>query len=54
MKQITALEELFRQHGYEDFKWLDPAEIVVAQWVRIKCMYGCPVYCQIVCCLSIV
>ena len=34
------LEELFRKHGYEDFKWMDPRGIVVAQWARMKCMFG--------------
>jgi predicted metal-binding protein len=35
------LESLFARHGVSDFRWLDPAEIVVAQWVRMKCLYGC-------------
>ena len=34
------LEELFRKHEYTDFKWIDPKEFVVAQWVRMKCMFG--------------
>ena len=38
------LEELFRKHGYEDFKWMDPRGIVVAQWARMKCMFGCKNY----------
>ena len=36
------LEALFQKHGYDDFKWIDPKQIVVAQWVRTKCMFGCP------------
>jgi predicted metal-binding protein len=35
------LEELFRQHGFTDFRWIDPQRIVVSQWVRMKCMFGC-------------
>lgn len=35
------LEAIFREHGCPDFKWIDPRRIVVAQWVRMKCMYGC-------------
>ena len=35
------LESLFREHGFEDFTWIDPGEIVVAQWVRMKCRHGC-------------
>ena len=38
------LEELFHKHGYTDFKWIDPIEFVVAQWVRMKCMFGCDEY----------
>jgi predicted metal-binding protein len=35
------LESLFRELGYSDFKWLDPQAIVVSQWVRMKCRFGC-------------
>jgi hypothetical protein len=35
MKDRTELEALFQKHGYRDFKWLDPGE-VVSQWVRTK------------------
>jgi predicted metal-binding protein len=38
------LEELFHKHGYTDFKWIHPKEVVVAHWVRMKCMYGCDEY----------
>jgi predicted metal-binding protein len=38
------LEVLFGRHGFEDFKWIDPHRIVVSQWVRMKCMYGCRHY----------
>lgn len=39
-----CMEELFRKRGYTDFKWVDPKEFVVAQWVRMKCMFGCDEY----------
>jgi predicted metal-binding protein len=42
----TELESLFQKHGYEDFKWIDPKDIVVAQWVRMKCTFGCREYGQ--------
>ena len=45
-KERCALEELFQGRGYPDFRWIDPGEIVVAQWVRTKCMFGCPNYGQ--------
>jgi predicted metal-binding protein len=35
------LEGIFLKHGYRDFKWIDPKDIVVSQWVRMKCMFGC-------------
>jgi len=41
---LKKLEERFKGDGYEDFKWIDPKKIVVAQWVRMKCMFGCKNY----------
>lgn len=38
------LEALFAKHEFADFKWIDPASIVVSEWVRMKCMYGCNGY----------
>ena len=38
------LEALFQEHGIPDFKWIDPKEIVVSQWVRMKCTFGCGEY----------
>lgn len=42
--EIDMLEGLFRQQGYTDFKWLEPDNIVVSSWVRMKCRYGCDEY----------
>jgi len=44
MDSHHQLETLFEKHGYTDFKWIDPKEIVVSQWVRIKCTFGCGEY----------
>ena len=44
MVERTLLEELFAKHNFTDFKWIDPADIIVAQWVRLKCMFGCSSY----------
>lgn len=44
------LEALFHKRGYTDFKWIEPKEIVVSQWVRMKCMFGCRGYGQLVTC----
>jgi predicted metal-binding protein len=38
------LESLFEKHGYTEFKWIEPEDIVVAQWVRLKCTFGCGEY----------
>jgi len=38
------LEKLFHKYGISDFRWLDPQKIVVAEWVRLKCMFGCGEY----------
>ncbi len=35
---------ILNDKGLTDFKWIDPAEIIVAQWVRVKCMFGCGDY----------
>lgn len=35
---------MFEKHGYTDFKWIQPQQIIVAQWVRVKCMFGCGDY----------
>lgn len=39
-----ALETLFQHHGFSDFKWIKPEDIVVSQWVRMKCTFGCVEY----------
>lgn len=44
------LERIFREHGTEDFRWLPAADITVAQWVRMKCQYGCDEYGKNVAC----
>lgn len=41
MKQI---EKMAMQQGLKDFKWMDPRSIILAEWVRMKCNYGCPGY----------
>ena len=46
----AALERVFEDHGFVDFKWLDPKKIKVSQWVRMKCMFGCDEYGRNGCC----
>jgi predicted metal-binding protein len=39
-----TLDGLFQDRGYTDYKWIQAKDIEVAQWVRVKCMFGCPNY----------
>jgi predicted metal-binding protein len=41
MNDRQVLEALFTKHSYGDFRWIDPKVIVVAQRVRVKCVFGC-------------
>ncbi|MDM8539606.1 DUF2284 domain-containing protein [Desulfococcaceae bacterium HSG9] len=43
-KQRQALDGLLHTNGYTDYKWIDPHKIIVSQWVRMKCMFGCGEY----------
>ena len=38
------VEQLIRSFGFPDFRWADPRRFVVAEWVRMKCLFGCPEY----------
>lgn len=38
------IETIIQKRDYGDYKWIVPSEIVVSQWVRVKCMYGCDEY----------
>lgn len=40
----AILEKLFKDRGFPDFKWIEAKDIVVARWVRFRCMFGCPAY----------
>jgi predicted metal-binding protein len=50
MSKREKLEKLFLKHGFEDFKWISPQNIVVSQWVRMKCVFGCKDYGKNACC----
>jgi len=39
-----ALDEVIQAKGYTDYKWIEPRKIITAQWVRMKCMFGCNGY----------
>ena len=42
MADTVQIESILEQQGYDDYKWIDPHEVVVAEWVRLKCEFGCP------------
>lgn len=42
MPDKKTIETLARNHGFPDFRWISGADVAVRQWVRFKCMYGCP------------
>jgi predicted metal-binding protein len=44
MSKREELEARFAAHGCTAFKWVEPKDIVVSQWVRVKCTFGCPGY----------
>ncbi len=50
MQHRPALEQLFQEHDCRDYRWIDPSSIIVSQWVRMKCRFGCPDYCKCAAC----
>ncbi len=44
MADREVLEALFGKREYTDYRWVDPKDIVVAHWVRMKCRFGCDEY----------
>lgn len=50
MTDRQELEALFATQGYKDFRWIHPKGVIVSQWVRLKCTFGCREYGQNACC----
>ncbi|PJB55082.1 MAG: metal-binding protein [Bacteroidetes bacterium CG_4_9_14_3_um_filter_41_19] len=44
MIEENEIDHLLNTSGFDDFKWINPKEIVVSQWVRVKCEFGCGDY----------
>jgi predicted metal-binding protein len=38
------IESFLLKQGFSDYKWINPKDIVVANWVRVKCTFGCGDY----------
>ena len=44
MENRNKIESIVTKQGFTDYTWIDPKKIIVAQWVRVKCMFGCGDY----------
>ena len=38
------IEAIINKEEFADYCWIDPKGIIVAQWVRVKCTFGCSDY----------
>jgi len=44
MTSKEKIESYLINQGFADYKWINPKAIVVAHWVRVKCIFGCSDY----------
>ncbi len=44
MIEKDTIESKIRDLKMDDYRWINPQDIVVAQWVRVKCEFGCSDY----------
>lgn len=44
MVNKEKIESILKNQNFTDYKWINPKEIVVAHWVRVKCTFGCADY----------
>lgn len=47
---IKELEPLLKTFDCTGYRWIDPKEVVVSHWVRMKCMFGCDSYGRVATC----
>ena len=40
----AAIEQVLNKYGLKSFRWISAQQIVVSQWVRFKCIFGCASY----------
>ncbi len=50
MKLVESFCKKAIEMGIEGVKIIDPDSIVTAEWVRMKCQYGCPGFGESLCC----
>lgn len=36
-----GIESILGRENLTEYRWINPKDIVVAQWVRVKCYFGC-------------
>jgi predicted metal-binding protein len=48
--KMRDVQNLITTHGHTDFKWINPRDVIVAEWVRMKCNFGCKNYGRNACC----
>jgi predicted metal-binding protein len=44
MKKKDNIESILAARGFSEYRWINPKEIIVAHWVRVKCTFGCGDY----------
>ena len=44
------IEDIARNFGYQDFRWVEPQQIVISHWVQMKCRFGCGSYGKVASC----
>lgn len=44
MTTKKKVESVVLKKGFSDYKWINPKEIIVSHWVRVKCTFGCSDY----------
>ncbi len=47
---ISDIEQLVTEAGFPDFRLVRGLDVVVGQWVRLKCTYACHEYGRQACC----
>ena len=50
MKPLQKYVEKALEMGVDGAKVIDPGSVVTAEWVRMKCQFGCPGYGMSLCC----
>ena len=50
MKSLESFCKKALEMGIEEAKIIGPSSIVTAEWVRMKCQYGCPGFGTSLCC----